>query len=86
MSASETKAAKAAVPYEVAFSDKVKAKYGYKDAHVELEVELPFPLSTIKKFYSEKFTVEELRKLKKAVDQAVLWADLPDFQRERDGA
>jgi len=77
--------AKAAIPFEVAFSENVKAKYGYKDAHVELEVGLPFPLSTLKKTYSERFTVEELRKLKKAVDQAIMWADLPDFQRDRDG-
>lgn len=85
MSAPET-AVKSAVPYEVAFSDKVKAKYGYKDGHVELVVDLPFPLSTIKKTYSEKFTLEELKQLKEAVDKAMMWASLPDFQRERDGA
>lgn len=73
-------------PYEVAFSEKVKAQYGFKDAHVELVVELPFPLSTLKKTYNEKFTVKELKLLKEAVDKALMWAELPDFQRERDGA
>jgi hypothetical protein len=73
-------------PYEVAFSEKVKAQYGFKDAHVELVVELPFPLSTLKKTYNEKFTVEELKQLKVAVDKALAWAEIPDFQRERDGA
>jgi hypothetical protein len=76
---------KTPVPFEVAFSDKVKARYGYKDAHVELVVELPFPLSTIKKTYSEKFTADELKQLKEALDKAMMWASLPDFQRERDG-
>lgn len=73
-------------PYEVAFSEKVKAQYGFKDAHVELVVELPFPLSTLKKTYSERFTAKELRQLKEVVDKAVAWAEIPDFQRERDGA
>lgn len=73
-------------PYEVAFSEKVKAQYGFKDAHVELVVDLPFPLSTVKKTYSEKFTVKELRQLKEAVDKALMWAELPDFERERMGA
>ena len=73
------------IPYEVRFSEKVKAQYGYKDGHVELVVDLPFPLSTIKPTYTEKFTVKELKQLKEAVDKAVAWADIPDFQRERDG-
>jgi hypothetical protein len=77
---------KMATPYEMAFSEKVKGLYGYKDAHVELVVELPFPLSTIKKTYSEKFTVKELKQLKEGIDKALMWAELPDFQRERDGA
>jgi UDP-galactopyranose mutase len=77
---------KMATPYEVRFSEKIRAKYGFKDGHVELEVELPFPLSTIKKTYTEKFTVKEVKQLREAVEKAVMWADLPDFQRERDGA
>ncbi len=75
-----------APPYVVRFSDKVSAKYGYKDGHVELEVELPFPLNTVKKIYSEKFTLEEFLKLHEAIVKAKMWADLPDYQRERDGA
>jgi hypothetical protein len=83
---SDDVAIKLSTPYEVRFSDKTVANYGYKDAHVELVVDLPFPLSTLKKTFSEKFTVKELRLLKEAVDKAVMWADLPDYQRERDGA
>ena len=83
---SDDVAVKLSTPYEIRFSPKTSAMYGYKDGHVELLVELPFPLSTIKKSFSEKFTVKELRQLKEAVDKAVMWADLPDYQRERDGA
>lgn len=83
---SDDVAIKLSTPYDIEFSKKTKARYGYKDGHVELIVELPFPLSTVKKSFSEKFTVKELRQLKEAVDKAVMWADLPDYQRERDGA
>jgi hypothetical protein len=85
MSTPQVEAKKAPVPYEVAFSEKVKARYGYKDGHVELVVDLPFPLSTIKKTYNESFTIKELEQLKGALDKAMMWASLPDFQRERDG-
>ena len=75
-----------APPYDVNLSPQVSARFGFKDGHVELVVQLPFPLSTIKKTYAEKFTLEELRELKKAVDKAAMWGELPDYQRERDGA
>lgn len=73
-------------PFEVKFSEKVVAKYGFKDAHVELEVELPkIPLVKTKHF-KQRFEADEVRRLKEAVDAAVLWNSLPDYQRERDGA
>ena len=74
-----------APPYDVKFSAHVSARYGFKDGHVELEVELPFPLSTLKKSFSQSFTLEEFLKLHEAVLKAKMWADLPDYQRERDG-
>ena len=73
-------------PYRFELSDDVCGYYGYKDGHVELEVKLPFPLSTLKKTFRQSFSVEELEKLKDGVDKAKMWADLPDFQRDRDGA
>lgn len=65
-------------PFEVDLSPKVKVRYGYKDAHVELEAKLP-----VGKF-QKAFTVDEFRLGKGAFDQARMWADVPGFQRERD--
>jgi hypothetical protein len=72
-------------PYRFEFSENVAGYYGYKDGHVELEVKLPFPLSTVKKVFRQSFSADELKLLKVGVEKAVLWADLPDYQRERDG-
>lgn len=72
-------------PYQFDLSEKVRGFYGFKDGHVELEVELPFPLSTVKKTFRQSFSAEELAKLKEGVEKAHMWAQLPDFQRERDG-
>jgi hypothetical protein len=74
-----------APPYKFELSENVQGYYGYKDGHVELEVKLPFPLSTVKKVFRQSFTADELRLLKQGAEKAVLWADLPDYQRERDG-
>jgi len=65
-------------PFEIAISPKVKVRYGYKDAHVELEAKLP-----VGKF-QKAFTVDEFRLGKGAFDQAKMWVDVPGFQRERD--
>lgn len=74
-----------APPYQFELSEDVRGYYGFKDGHVELEVDLPFPLNTIKKTFRQAFTVPELEKLNEGVVKAKMWADLPDFQRERDG-
>lgn len=79
-------AVKLATPYEIKFSQKIMARYGFKDARGEVVIELPFPLSTVKKTYTENLTLKELKALKEAVDKAVMWGELPDYQRERDGA
>ncbi len=73
-------------PFDFPLSEKVKGVYGFKDGRVELEVQLPFPLSTIKKTFLEKFTLEELLKLKDGVDKAVLFGQMPPEERERIGA
>lgn len=85
MSESKEAPIKFTPPFQFDLSEGVRGFYGYKDGHVELEVELPFPLSTIKKVFRQSFAVDELRKLKIGVEKAVMWADLPDYQRERDG-
>ncbi len=72
-------------PYEVAFSEKVKAKYGYKDGHVELEVDLPFPLCTVKKTYNEKFTASEVTKLKATIRENCPAVDSPEFREDAPG-
>ena len=66
-------------------SENVRGFYGYKDGHAELEVDLPFPLNTLKKTFRASFNPEEVERLKKGIGEALAWAKLPDFQRERDG-
>lgn len=72
-------------PYQFTLSEKVRGFYGYKDGHAELEVDLPFPLNSLKKTFRSSFNPEEVERLKKGIDEALAWAKLPDFQRERDG-
>lgn len=68
-------------PFEIVFSPELKVRYGYRDAHVELEAKVPYlPLGRFKK----SFTVEEFKLGKKAFDQARMWKDVPEFQRKRD--
>ncbi len=73
-------------PFDFPLSGKVKGIYGFKDGRVELEVHLPFPLSTLKKVFTEAFTLDELLKLKDGVDKAVLFGKMPPEERERIGA
>jgi len=77
---------KLAPPYQFDVSEDVRGYYGYKDGHVELEVKLPFPLSTVKKVYREVFTLTDFLKFMEGAEKAVMWGKLPDYQRERDGA
>lgn len=73
-------------PFERPLSEKVRGFYGYKDARVELRVQLPKAFWLIQKEYRENFASDELRKLKNVLDEAVLWADLSKEDRERMGA
>ncbi len=73
-------------PFDFPLSEKVKGIYGFKEGRVELEVHLPFPLSTLKKVFTEAFTLEELLKLKDGVDKAVLFGQMLAEDRERIGA
>lgn len=77
---------KLAPPFEFPLSENVVGRYGFKDAHVELRVKLPFPLSKLKKHYEASFTLEELKKLKEGVDKALMWAELEEGERGRMGA
>lgn len=77
---------KLAPPWEVKLSDRVTGRFGYKDARVEVEIVLPFPFSKLKKTITITLTPEETKALAGAAAQAVLWNELPDFQRQRDGA
>lgn len=73
-------------PWEEEVSENLRGKYGYRDARTEIVINLPFPFSAIKKTVSLTVAPADLLRLKAAVDKAVAWAGLPDFQRERDGA
>lgn len=68
-------------PFEIAFSGTVKVRYGYRDAHVELEAKVPIlPLGTFKK----SFDRDEFKLGKGAFEKARMWKDVPEFQRRRD--
>lgn len=81
MGAPQTPDLKLQPPFEIVFSPELKVRYGYRDAHVELEAKVPYlPLGRFKK----SFTQEEFQLGKKAFDQARMWKDVPEFQRRRD--
>ncbi len=64
-------------PFDFPLSGKVKGIYGFKDGRVELEVHLPFPLSTLKKVFTEAFTLDELlRRLSEKNPKWLLVSDL----------
>ena len=65
-------------PFEMTISAKVRVRYGFPDAHVELEAKLPIGKLT------KSFTEAEFRLGKDAFDKGRMWADVPEFQRERD--
>lgn len=73
-------------PWKVELSDKVTATYGFRDARVEVEIQLPKPYSAIKKSVTIKLTAEEVKNLFQATEKAVLWAGLSAEQLQRDGA
>lgn len=68
-------------PFEITFGPDLRVRYGYKDAHVEMDVKAP-----IVGRVSAKFTDEEFKLGKWAFDQAKMWCDVPSYQRERDSS
>lgn len=76
-------AIKLAPPFEIVLSENVKARYGYKDAHVDIELRLPAPISTIKKTYTRGFEDQYVRALAKALDDAALLEKMPEAERTR---
>ena len=74
---------KLAPPFEIVLSENVKTRYGYKDAHVGVELRLPAPISTVKEFYTRDFEDEYVRVLAKALENAALLGEMPPEERER---
>lgn len=77
---------KMATPYEVEVSKELKGRYGYKDAHAEVDIKVPAPFNIVKKELTLKIAPEDAERLLEALKKWKMWRDLPDFQRERDGA
>ena len=76
-------AIKLAPPFEIALSDNVNGRYGYKDAHVDMTLKLPAPISTIKESFTQPFEDEYVRALAKTLDDAALLAEMPEEERAR---
>ncbi len=74
---------KLAPPFEIVLSENVKARYGYKDAHVDVELRLPAPISTVKEFYTRGFEDEYVRALAKALENSEKLEAMPAEERER---
>lgn len=70
-------------PFEIRLSDKVGGRYGYKDAHVEIDIVLPFPISTVKKSISRSFDFQQAMQLKDGVDAAVKWESVSPDRRPK---
>lgn len=84
--APEAPAKKSGPPFEIEISPELSGKYGYKDGHVEVLIKVPSPFNMIKKELTLHVAPADVNKLWTGLGQAKSWADLPDFQRERDGA
>ena len=76
-------AIKLAPPFEIVLSENVKAQYGFKDAHVDVELRLPAPISTIKETYTRAFEDEYVQALDKALDDAARLKAMPEEERAR---
>ncbi len=74
---------KLAPPFEVVLSENVKGRYGYKNAHVDMELRLPAPISTVKESYTRAFEDEYVRALAKALGDAALLDAMPEEERAR---
>lgn len=73
-------------PFSERISKNLGGRYGFRDGRVEVDIDLPFPFSTIKKDVTISVSAEDFDKLYEILKKAKMWRDLPDFQRERDGA
>lgn len=64
-------------PYTKTVSPKVRVLYGYRDGHARLEVVAPIGI-----LVPVKLTVDEIKKIKGAFDEAYLWAMKPEGERK----
>lgn len=70
-------------PFEFALSDNVVGIYGFKDAHAELKIKLPFPLSKVKESYTIPCTIEQILEFRKGVKKALEFGKLDPEERKR---
>lgn len=73
-------------PFNVELGGPVSARYGYADAHVELVVQLPSPISLKWPEYVHSFPPDEVRQLKDALEKVEAWGRLSAEDRQRIGA
>ncbi len=74
---------KLAPPFEVVLSENVKGRYGYKDAHVDMDIRLPAPISAVTETYTRAFEDQYVRVLEKALKNAELLEAMSEEERVR---
>lgn len=67
------------VPVQFQARDDCRGRWGYQDAHVELDVKRLLVWITL------QFPFDEFKLAKAAMDEAHLWAELPSHVREMQG-
>jgi hypothetical protein len=65
-------------PYVKIISPRVKVLYGYRDGHAKLEVLAPIGI-----LVPVNLTIEEIKKIKAAFDEAYIWAMLDEIDRKK---
>jgi len=75
-------------PFVFEVDEDLSGKYGFKDAHGEVNIKVPKALSVIlmKKHLTLTLTLEKAKKLREGLTKFIMWGELPDYQRQRDGA
>jgi len=68
------------IPVKFEARSDCRGRWGYKDAHVELD------FWRLVKWFQLDFTFEEFKLAKAAMDEAYMWAQLPVDVREMQGA
>lgn len=82
----ETSRIQLKAPFEILLSDSIKGKFGFKDAHVELEVRIvKGAMGKLVKPFRQSFTIDEVRILKDALDKAIAWSNRPEAERQAEG-